>query len=109
MAKGSKKEYRDFSNVKNVHEDLIPEEFPEGPFGSSINDEEPPYSKSTPWTEGQRRQSAFVFPDKQQHDDLPRQTPGSHPLHDEAGDATNDVDDLDDGVDVSDDSYWEEQ
>ncbi|WP_246206623.1 hypothetical protein [Virgibacillus ihumii] len=109
MAKGSKKEYRDFSNVKNVRENLVPEEFPEGPVGSSINADEPPYSKTTPWTEGQRRQSAFVYPDKDQHDELPRKTPGSHPLHDESGDATDDVDDLDDGVNVSDDLYDEEQ
>ncbi|MFD2750245.1 hypothetical protein ACFSUM_07470 [Virgibacillus siamensis] len=109
MAKGSKKEYRDFSNVKNVRENLIPEEFPEGPVGSSINKDEPPYSKSTPWTEGQRRQSAFIYPDKEQHDDLPRQAPTSHPLHDESGDATDEADDLDDGVNPSDDSYEEEQ
>ncbi|WP_010532257.1 hypothetical protein [Lentibacillus jeotgali] len=84
MAKRSKKQYSDFSNVRN-QQNLIPEEFPEGPFGSEINDEELEGSKSTPWREGQKRESAFVFPDKEQHEGLPRQTPGAHPIHDEPG------------------------
>ncbi|MFB4169315.1 hypothetical protein [Virgibacillus sp. JSM 102003] len=85
MSKKDKKKYSNFSNVNN-QKNLIPEEFPEGPFGSAINDEEPVFSKSTPWEKGQRRQSAFVYPDKEQHEDLPRQTPGAHPIHDEPGD-----------------------
>ncbi|MGM8365198.1 hypothetical protein ACLIBG_06915 [Virgibacillus sp. W0181] len=74
-----------YSNISNVDENeyLIPEEFPEGSFGSPINADEAVFSKSTPWQKGQRRQSAFVYPDKDRHDDLPRQTPGSHPIHDE--------------------------
>lgn len=81
-----KEEEKGYSNISNVDEQknyLIPEEFPEGAFGSPINDEKPVYSKSTPWQEGQRRQSAFVYPDKDRHDDLPRQTQGAHPIHDE--------------------------
>ncbi|GAA0428715.1 hypothetical protein GCM10008983_01330 [Lentibacillus halophilus] len=83
MAKKDKRQYSDFSNVRNQQNKLIPEEFPEGPFGSEINDDEPVESKSTPWEDGQKRDSAFVYPDREQHDDLPRQTPGAHPLHDE--------------------------
>ncbi|TMN21264.1 hypothetical protein FH966_15760 [Lentibacillus cibarius] len=86
MSKKDKVKYSDFSNVLSQRNNLIPEEFPEGPFGSEINDEELKGSKSTPWKEGQSRESAFVYPDKEQHDDLPRQTPGAHPLHDETGD-----------------------
>ncbi|MUV39178.1 hypothetical protein JNUCC1_03051 [Lentibacillus sp. JNUCC-1] len=78
--------YSDFANVKSMRDELIPEEFPEGSFGSPIGQDEPAYGKSTPWEEGQRRQSAFIYADKEQHDDLPRQAPGSHPLHDESGD-----------------------
>ncbi|RYG74491.1 hypothetical protein EU245_02505 [Lentibacillus lipolyticus] len=85
MSKKDKVNYSDFSNVQNQRNNLIPEEFPEGPFGSEINDDEIEGSKSTPWQEGQSRESAFVYPDKDQHDDLPRQTPGAHPLHDEPG------------------------
>ncbi len=86
MGKKDEKKFSNFSNVKDVRNNLVPEEFPEGPFGSSISDEESVSSKSTPWEKGQRRQSAFVYPDKEQHEDLPRQTPGAHPIHDEPGD-----------------------
>ncbi|PAV28736.1 hypothetical protein CIL05_15770 [Virgibacillus profundi] len=86
MARKGKNVYSDFSNVRNQRNELIPEEFPEGAFGSSINKEEPVYGKSTPWEKGQRRQSAFIYPYKELHEDLPRQTPGAHPLHDEDGD-----------------------
>lgn len=83
MSRKDKKKYSDYTAARKMQKDLIPEEFPEGPVGSSINDEEPAYSKSTPWTEGQQRTSAFVYPDKEQHEDLPRKTPGAHPTHDE--------------------------
>ncbi|GAB3047815.1 hypothetical protein [Virgibacillus ainsalahensis] len=85
MAKKNKKKFTDFSNVNNMKNDLIPEEFPEGAFGSAINKEEEVTGKSTPWEDGQRRQSAFVYPYKELHDDLPRQGPVPHPLHDEDG------------------------
>jgi len=89
MAKRGKKQYSDFSNVRN-QQNLIPEEFPEGPFGSDINEEKLEGSKSTPWREGQKRESAFVYPNKELHDDLPRQTPGAHPIHDEPGEENPD-------------------
>ncbi|SHG42185.1 hypothetical protein [Ornithinibacillus halophilus] len=86
MAKDDKKKFSDFSNVREQRNNLIPEEFPEGSFGSAINKDEPVYSKSTPWKDGQRRESAFVYPYKQLHEDLPRQVPGAHPIHDEPDD-----------------------
>ncbi|MFZ3576758.1 hypothetical protein [Virgibacillus sp. DJP39] len=85
MKRKRKKNYSEVDNVKRQRSELIPEEFPEGPLGSPINQGEPVQSKSTEWEEGQFRQSAFVFPDKEQHDDLPRQTPGAHPIHDDEG------------------------
>ena len=51
--------YHDFSNVQKQRDFLIPEEFPEGPFGSPINQDAPVENKTTPWQEGQRYQSAF--------------------------------------------------
>lgn len=75
--------FSEISNVENLHDTLIPEEFPEGAFGSSIRKHEKVESKSTEWEKGQKRSSAFTYPDKERHDDLPRQTPGAHPLHDE--------------------------
>lgn len=83
--KGSmkKKDYSDFSNVKHSHDRLIPEEFPEGAFGSPVNEAKPVEGKSTPWEKGQHRDSAFVYPDREQHQDVPRRIQGSHIIHDE--------------------------
>jgi len=81
----ARKKFSDFPNVDKWKNELIPEEFPEGPLGSAINKEEPVQSKSTPWREGQKRTSNFVYPDEEQHHDLPRQLDGAHPLHDEPG------------------------
>lgn len=80
-----KDKYSDSSSVKRRKEMLIPEEFPEGSFGSPIKKDDPVYGKSTEWKEGQQSDSAYVYPDREQHAGLPRQTPGAHPLHDEKG------------------------
>lgn len=85
-SKKDKKQYSDFSNVTNMQDELIPEEFPEGAFGSPINTNKPVEGKSTPWREGQQRKSAYVYPYKDLHDHLPRQAPGAHPTHDETED-----------------------
>ena len=82
MSKNNEK-YSDFSTVKKMKNALIPEEFPEGAFGSPIGLNDPVFSKSSPWQKEQFRESAYVFPYKELHDDLPRQTPGAHPIHDE--------------------------
>jgi hypothetical protein len=88
MDKNDKKRFSDFSNVRNRKNLLIPEEFPEGSFGSDIGQDEPVFSKSTPWEDGQRRLSAFVYPYKELHEDLPRQISGAHPIHDHPDDVT---------------------
>jgi hypothetical protein len=75
--------FSEISNVESLHDSLIPEEFPEGPVGSPINAHKKVESKSTEWEKGQQRTSAFTYADKEQHNDLPRRTPGAHPLHDE--------------------------
>lgn len=90
MKKKKPKNFSDFTNVKNIHDDLIPEEFPEGPFGSPIHTNQPVSGKSSPWESGQRRQSAYIYSDKAIHNDLPRQTPGAHHLHDQPDDGEND-------------------
>lgn len=86
MGDKQKKEARTFKPIstdENIHDALIPEEFPEGPVGSPIHKHTKVTSKSTEWEKGQQRTSAFTFPDKDQHDDLPRRGPNAHPLHDE--------------------------
>ncbi|MHA6253091.1 hypothetical protein [Oceanobacillus sp. CAU 1775] len=78
-----KKKYSDVESVRRIKNQIIPEEFPEGSYGSAINKYEAPEGKSTPWLPGQYRESAFVFPDKSQHANLPRQADGAHPTHSE--------------------------
>lgn len=77
------KRFSDVSNASNMDDMLIPEEFPEGSYGAEKNQHTKVESKSTEWKDGQQRTSAYVYADRDQHDDLPRRTPGAHPLHDE--------------------------
>ncbi len=70
--------YTDFSNVETMHKFVLPEDLPEGPYGSPINTK---LGKTTPFDEDQRSYSAFNFENKTLHQDIPRQFPGSHPVH----------------------------
>lgn len=83
LADKSREEYTDFSNVEKTRSYLIAEEFPDGPYGSPIRQNEPVELKSTPWEEGQRRYSSFNYEFKSLHQDAPRQFPGAHPPHDD--------------------------
>jgi hypothetical protein len=74
------KEYTDFSNVEDMRNYILPEDLPEGPYGSPRNGQ---LGKSTPWEEGQRYYSAFNYENKSLHQDLPRKFPGAHPTHDD--------------------------
>jgi hypothetical protein len=84
------REYTDFSNVESQRNFMNTEEFPEGPFGSSFNKNKPVENKHTPWNEGQQYTSSFTYENRNLHEDLPRQFPGSHPPHDEKNEDTND-------------------
>ncbi|GHH97643.1 cytosolic protein [Neobacillus kokaensis] len=81
--KDTEREYFDLSNVEKQRNYLTAEEFPDGPLGSPIRQNEPVQLKSTPWKEGQRRYSAFNYENKSLHQDLPRQMEGAHPPHDD--------------------------
>lgn len=83
----ARKKFSNFPNVDKWKNELIPEEFPEGPLGSPINQDESVESKSTKWQDGQKRMSSYVYPDEEQHHDLPRQMEGAHPIHDEPGES----------------------
>lgn len=78
MKKKVQKEYSDFSNVTKIENELIPEEFPEGPFGAVINHDTPVSGKSSRWKKDQQRQSAFVYADKDQHLNEQRNYPNAH-------------------------------
>jgi len=83
MTEHKEEKYTDLSNVEKQRNFLTAEEFPEGPFGSAIRQDEPVENKSTPWEEGQRTYSAFNYENKTLHQNLPRQMDGAHPTHDD--------------------------
>ena len=69
--------YHDFLNVEKQRHSLIPEEFPEGPFGSSRGEDSPVVNKSSRWKEEQSFQRAFNYENKLLHENLPRKYPGA--------------------------------
>jgi hypothetical protein len=77
--------YTDFATVESQRNDLTAEEFPEGPYGSSLPMES--LGKSTPWRESQRPQKRFSYENRQLHAGMPRDYPGDHPTHDSTDDA----------------------
>jgi hypothetical protein len=75
-------DFTDVSTVESQRNDLVAEEFPEGPYGSALVTET--LGKSTPWREGQRPPNRFIYENRQLHAHLPRQYPAAHETHDEA-------------------------
>ncbi|MBU9713001.1 hypothetical protein [Evansella tamaricis] len=72
--------YTDFSTVEKNKSEIIPEQTPEGPYGSPIKGT---LQKTTAWKDGQRSASAFTYENRNLHQDLERKDPGSHPTHDD--------------------------
>lgn len=78
-------EYTDLATVLSQRNDLTAEEFPEGPYGSSLIRES--LGKSTPWREDQRPPNSFNYENRELHEGLNRGGyPGEHVTHDETGD-----------------------
>jgi hypothetical protein len=75
-------EFTDLTTVESQRNDLTAEEFPEGPYGSSIEAEF--MGKSSPWRRDQRPPNTFTYEDREFHAGMPRDYPGDHPLHDES-------------------------
>ncbi|SFI87632.1 hypothetical protein [Thermoflavimicrobium dichotomicum] len=73
-------DFKEFKTVESMRNEILPEEFPEGPYGSSRNEK---LGKNSPWEADQYRVSAFTYENREFHEDLQRQIPGSHPLHDD--------------------------
>ncbi len=76
----------DLSTVESIRNDLAPEEFPEGPYGSPFESS----GKSTPWRPEQRSPSAYAYENRQLHAGLARDYPEDHDLHDETGSPSGD-------------------
>lgn len=64
----------ELSYVQSQRQDILPEEFPEGPYGASALTDG--LGKSTPWEHGQRRVSAHRDQNPMRSD---RQTPTREP------------------------------
>lgn len=66
--------YTDVSTVESQRNDLIPEEFPEGPYGTDLAMES--YGKSTPWRIDQRSSNPFAYENRTLHAGIKRDYPG---------------------------------
>ncbi len=73
--------YSELSTVESQRNEIIPEEFPEGPYGAPTNEER--LGKATGWEKDQHVISNFTYENRNFHQDLPREYPGSHPTHDD--------------------------
>jgi hypothetical protein len=71
----------DFSAYEVQQKYIVPEDLPEGPYGSPINKDEPLQPKHV--NKEARSYSNFNYENKELHEDMPRQVPGAHPTHDE--------------------------
>lgn len=84
MQEAPDKKYTDVGTVLSQSNDLTAEEFPEGPYGSSIEVEK--LGKSTPWRVDQRSPNTYTYENRELHAGMSRGYPGAHETHDSAGD-----------------------
>ncbi|WNC13220.1 hypothetical protein [Brevibacillus brevis] len=74
--------YSELSTVESQRNEILQEEFPEGPYGSATNRER--LGKSSEWEPGQHSTTTrFTYETRNMHQDLPRQMAGHHPVHDD--------------------------
>jgi hypothetical protein len=74
----------DLSTVESLRNDLVPEEFPEGSYGSTPMIA---WGKSSPWRDDQRAPDAFGYENRELHEGMERAYPGDRELGDEASPA----------------------
>ncbi|MGA9173443.1 MAG: hypothetical protein WBZ33_05625 [Thermoactinomyces sp.] len=73
-------EGKELDTVKSYRSELVPEEFPDGPYGAATNYK---LGKSSPWRPGQHAGPQFTYEMREFHEGIEREYPGSHPTHDE--------------------------
>ncbi|HEU4962966.1 MAG TPA: hypothetical protein VFV52_03765 [Bacilli bacterium] len=56
--KGDANQNKQLEYVQSMNNTILPEEFPEGPYGASVFNDQP-LGKSTPWEPGQHVASRF--------------------------------------------------
>nr|WP_308639927.1 hypothetical protein [Paenibacillus silvisoli] len=81
--------YTDLATVESQRNDLIAQEFPEGPYGSTIIPAK--LGKSTPWREDQRSSNRFDYENRTLHAGLDRDYPGDQGAGNAAEDTFNDI------------------
>ncbi|NMO96304.1 hypothetical protein [Paenibacillus lemnae] len=74
LKKKSEEQYTDVSTVESQRNDTAAEEFPDGPYGSSL---ESSLGKSSPWREEQRPPNRFDYENRSLHEGEPRDYPGA--------------------------------
>ncbi|QDX95592.1 hypothetical protein EEL32_18910 [Brevibacillus laterosporus] len=80
--KGSDEEYMELSTVQSQRNEILQEEFPEGPFGAATNENK--LGKATGWENDQHSTTTrFTYETRQLHQEMSRQYPGAHPTHDD--------------------------
>lgn len=75
-----KHHFRELKTVESQQNELVPEEFPEGPYGATTSSKP---GKSSPWRPSQHASPRFTYEMREFHEGLQRNFPGSHPTHDE--------------------------
>ena len=73
--------YTDLKTVESQRNDLTAEEFPEGPYGSSLLTET--LGKSSPWRDDQRSPNTYTYENRELHAGIPREYPSDHEMHTE--------------------------
>lgn len=76
-----KRKRRDVKTVESMRHELLPEEFPEGPYGSPME-----FDASREWHPDDRRVRAFAYEYKRFHEGIPRHLP---PVDETYGEAEN--------------------
>ncbi|WP_438350920.1 hypothetical protein ACP8HI_09885 [Paenibacillus sp. FA6] len=69
-----RRQYTDLATVESQRNDLVAEEFSDGPYGSPINAES--LGKSTPWRIDQRPPNRFDYENRELHAGTEREYPG---------------------------------
>lgn len=81
MLKKKNTPYTDLATVESQRNDIIPEEFPEGPYGAATNEDV--LGKDTPFLASQHAAPQYTYENREFHAGIPRQDPDAHPTHDD--------------------------
>ncbi|MGC6585731.1 hypothetical protein ACPV3A_12300 [Paenibacillus sp. Dod16] len=71
--KEERDKFTDLTTVESQRNDLTAEEFPEGPYGSSLRTET--LGKSSPWRADQRPPNSFDYENRGLHKEMKRDYP----------------------------------